>query len=350
MDLLCTLYEQQHHDKHLRRDKAQEAVLPLFAGLRRALVKRQTWLFSWMEAPQGIYLWGGVGRGKTFLMDLFAQSLGPIPCRRQHFHGFMQEVQGRLFTLQKTDPQRDPFAQLAKALRKEAAVLCLDEFFVDHIGDAMILSRLFTALFQEGVVLVTTSNTPPEKLYWKGLQRELLLPFLDLLMQTVKVVHLQGDHDHRQDVLSQGMTYLTPLGPQTDHTLQDLWNRLTDQAPFQPLQLTVKGHTLSLSRTAKSICWASFDALCGQPLGAADYIKILQTFSVLILSDIPDLGRDQFNEARRFITLVDLLYEKRFPTVFSAAVPLAQLYLEGKGAEDFRRTRSRLEEMGSWKI
>lgn len=356
MKTLLALYHQQCQEGRLKQDVAQEAVLPFFDRLHEALfkVKRSPPWLSWIgfspSAPQGLYLWGDVGRGKTFLMDFFVASLGDISYRRQHFHAFMQEVHQRLFALENTFPVGNTLTLLGKELRQSADVLCLDEFFVDHIGDAMLLSRLFTALFQEGMVLVTTSNTPPEKLYWKGLQRELVLPFIELLLKKVEVVHLQGKRDHRQDFLSYGATYLNPLGPETEKKLQDMWDRLTDKAIFQPMTLQVKGHRLDLQRTGKGVCWTSFQELCGSPLGAGDYLKLMQTFSVLILSDIPELGRDQFNDVRRFIILVDLLYENRFQTVFSAAVPLSQLYLRGKGAEDFRRTRSRLEEMQSWDL
>lgn len=354
MKSLLSLYEKRCLEGKLTKDLAQEAVIPLFDKLRQALLKRHQSFLAWIglkpQFPKGLYLWGDVGRGKTFLMDFFVASLGKITHKRQHFHAFMQEIHQRLSIFQKKFPQKDIFKMLAKELRQQADILCLDEFFVNHIGDAMILSRLFTALFQENIILVTTSNTPPEKLYWNGLQRELLLPLIDLLMKTVEVIHLQGEKDYRQNFLSYDMTYLTPLGLKTDKSLQDIWNRLTNDSAFQPMSLKIKGRILTLERTAKGVCWISFEELCGHPLGAADYLKLLKTFSVLILSDIPNIIPDQFNEARRFITLVDLLYENRFLTVFSAAVPLSQLYLHGKGMEDFRRTRSRLEEMGSWEI
>jgi len=311
------------------------------------------------EAPKGLYLWGGVGRGKSMLMDVFFDRLHVEKKSRVHFHAFMQDVHRRVGKWRKLDQKQrrakpyhvrgagdDPIAPTAKAIAYKASVLCFDEFHVTDIADAMILSRLFTALFERGVVVIATSNRDPDTLYKDGLNRQLFLPFIDLMKEKLEIFDFDGDTDHRLRKLQRAPVYISPLGDDADASIEAAWNRLIRPSKPQTTTLKVQGRELSLL-AASGTARATFEQLCGTALGAADYLAIANTFSALVLSDVPQMGAENRNEAKRFVTLIDALYETRTKLVLSAAVEPAMLYQDGDGAFEFERTVSRLIEMQS---
>jgi len=298
--------------------------------------------------PCGLYIHGPVGTGKSMLMDIFFETAPVAAKRRVHFHAFMQEVHERLHAWRQESrgKQADPLPRLADAMAAEAWLLCFDEFHVVNIADAMILGRLFTTLFERGVVVVATSNTAPDRLYEGGLQRDNFLPFIDLLRECLEVVELGGLDYRRQgdDALA---VYHTPLGPAAAKALDQAFGRLTDGAKGDPVALTVKGRKLKLPQAADGVVRAGFADVCGRALGAADYLAIARRFHTLVLNDVPVMTPDLRNEARRFMTLIDALYEHRVNLVISAGAAPDALYPEGHGAEEFQRTASRLIEMQS---
>ena len=299
------------------------------------------------EPPQGLYLFGAVGRGKSMLMDLFFET-APLPRKRRvHFHAFMLEVHDSLHRQRQEGIEGDPLGPLASRIADAAWLLCFDEFHVSNIADAMLLGRLFAALFDLGVVVVATSNEAPGDLYKDGLQRERFLPFIALLQERLDVLELDGVIDYRRNRI-QGMTvYHHPLGPDATSALASAFARLTDDAAGAPTTLMAQGRTVAVPRAAKGVASFRFADLCEQPLGAADYLAIATHFHTVIVADIPRMTRDQRNEARRFMTLIDALYEHKTNLICSAAEPPDRLYVSGEGAKDFRRTASRLIEMQS---
>ena len=299
------------------------------------------------EPPQGLYLFGAVGRGKSMLMDLFFET-APLPRKRRvHFHAFMLEVHESLHRQRQEGIEGDPLGPLAARIADAAWLLCFDEFHVSNIADAMLLGRLFAALFDLGVVVVATSNEAPGDLYKDGLQRERFLPFIALLQERLDVLELDGVIDYRRNRI-QGMTvYHHPLGPDATSALASAFARLTDDAAGAPTTLMAQGRTVAVPRAAKGVASFRFADLCEQPLGAADYLAIATHFHTVIVADIPRMTRDQRNEARRFMTLIDALYEHKTNLICSAAEPPDRLYVSGEGAKDFRRTASRLIEMQS---
>lgn len=342
---LRTLYDQRVADGSLTPDPAQEAVLPEFDRIRNALLnpEKKGFFKRAPEPPKGLYLWGGVGRGKSMLMDMFAGHMGDIPARRVHFHAFMQEIHSAMHEARKTGVD-DAIAPVAASVAASVKVLAFDEMQITDITDAMIVGRLFQALFAAGVVVVTTSNRTPDDLYKNGLNREIFLPFIELIKAKMVVLELTSPRDYRQDRLAGSQSYFTPVNAQSRAAMDAVWQDLTG-GEGEKLTLRVKGRDVIIPRFRNGIARAGFHALCGQPLGAADYLSLAEACRVLVLDDIPALGRTNFNEAKRFVTLIDALYEAKVRLICSAAASPEMLYLEGEGTFEFERTASRLREM-----
>jgi cell division protein ZapE len=298
-------------------------------------------------APRGVYLHGGVGRGKSMLMDLFAAEVRGVALRRVHFHEFMLEVHRRLHALRQTGPAEDPLKSLAAEMATEQRLLCFDEFHVVNIADAMILGRLFEGLFEQGLVVVATSNWPPDRLYENGLNRDRFLPFIELLKSKVDVVALDGPTDYRLARLRDLPVYHHPLGNDADAALDTAFAAFADGVAAAPFDLPVGTRTLHVPTAAAGVARFAFTDLCNRPLGAADYLALTECFHTLFLDGVPILAPNRRNEARRFMTLIDALYERRMMLFLSAEAPAEQLYPAGDGAFEFRRTVSRLLEMQS---
>lgn len=296
--------------------------------------------------PRGLYLWGPVGRGKSMLMDLFFEAAPVEPKRRVHFHAFMGETHEAIRQMRAEEPG-DPIGPVAKRIAKAARLLCFDEFQVTDIADAMLLGRLFETLFAEGVTVVATSNRPPGDLYKDGINRQLFLPFIDMLEQKLDVVRIAGPTDYRLGRLKGLPVYLTPDDATAARALDAAWDHLTDRAEGRPEELFLLGRTLTLSRFAHGVARATFAELCAQPLGPQDMLAIAGAAHTLILEHIPLLEPARRNEAKRFVTLIDALYEARRRLICSAAAPPEKLYPAGDGAFEFERTVSRLMEMQS---
>ena len=296
------------------------------------------------EPVCGLYVWGGVGRGKTHLVDLFIDTPRLDSKLRMHFHRFMQRVHGELNTL----PEReDPLRIVADRLAAQARVLCFDEFYVSDITDAMILGRLLAALFERGVTLVATSNIEPSKLYADGLQRERFLPAIELIERHTKVVHLDSGTDYRLRALEQARTWYSPLGPDSERGLADCFRALAPEHVVDGGALTILGRTVPVVRHAGGVAWFDFRALCEGPRSVADYIEIARDFHSVVLSGVPVLDDDRRDPLRRFIHLVDELYDRNVNLIVSAATSPDGLYRGRKLVEPFQRTRSRLVEMQS---
>lgn len=309
--------------------------------------------------PRGLYMYGGVGRGKSMLMDWFFEAAEFEPKRRTHFHAFMLDVHERVNAWRKLDKDGrrahphhvrgagdDPIAPVARALASEAKLLCFDEFHVTDITDAMILSRLFEALWiNEGVVVIATSNRSPETLYENGLNRSLFLPFIDMMSDHFIIHPFDGQLDHRLRALTAAPIYHVPLGAEAAAATSGAWDRLTRGADPILTELIVQGRTLSFPNTARGVLRSDFKHLCESNRSPAEYLEIAQAFHTVILEDVPEMGVHMRNAAKRFVTLIDALYETRTKLVVSAAVEPRSLYNQGDGSFEFERTVSRLMEM-----
>lgn len=295
-------------------------------------------------APRGLYLWGRVGRGKTFLCDLFCDALATDAKRRVHFHRFMQDVHAELRRL---EGRSDPLVDVAARIAEDVRVLILDEFFVGDIGDAMILGNLLRGLFARGVVLVTTSNTPPQDLYKDGLQRERFLPAIALLEKHCEVVELASPHDWRLRALKQAPVYYTPPGADAERALLAAFQRVARGAERRDFALSVNGRPIAVRREADGAVWFAFDALCDGPRAVADYIEIARAYHTILVSNVPQFTPMNDDAARRFVELVDEVYDRGVNLVLSAAAPIVELYDGERLRAEFARTESRLIEMQS---
>ncbi|WP_373490991.1 cell division protein ZapE [Parasphingorhabdus sp.] len=304
------------------------------------------------QPPKGVYMWGGVGRGKSMLMDLFYENLAIKRKKRAHFHEFMLDVHARIRDERKKE-LGDPILPVAAALASEARFLAFDEMVVNNSADAMIMSRLFTALVEAGVTIVTTSNRPPADLYKDGLNREHFLPFIELLKTRLEVVSLNGPTDYRRERLGDVDLWHVPNGEAATQAMRDAFFRLTDYSPddadnVPSEELAVPGgRTLHVPKSLKGVAVFSFKRLCAEARGAQDYLTIARHFHTVIVVGIPQLSRDNRNEAARFVTLIDALYEYKVKLLASAEAEPDMLYPEGDGSFEFERTASRLIEMQS---
>jgi cell division protein ZapE len=346
MTSLIDLYAQRVAAGDITPDPAQEAVLPEFERIRAELAQpvKKSFFRKAPPPPMGLYLWGGVGRGKSMLMDMFVDQLN-VPARRVHFHAFMQEIHTAMHKARQ-DGVEDSLAPVAAQVAKEVKVLAFDEMQITDITDAMIVGRLFEILFNAGVVVVTTSNRVPDELYKNGLNRQLFLPFIEVLKEKMCVWELISPNDYRQNRLAGEEVYFSPINAESRQKIREVWEHLTG-GPAGPLILTVKGREVEIPQFRNGVARASFYDLCGKMLGAGDYLALAENVKVLILEDIPRLGRSNFNEAKRFVTLIDALYEAGTKLIVSAADEPESLYIEGEGVFEFERTASRLREMQS---
>ncbi len=374
---LKATYEARIAAGAIERDPAQEDLLHRFERLARDIAAQEAARIGLVgrffrarrtpEAVRGLYIHGEVGRGKTMLMDMFFECIEMKAKRRAHFHDFMADVHERIHAERqatggkaaggktagnkapggKTSAGRsgDPIPPVANALADEARLLCFDEFTVTDIADAMILGRLFAALFDRGVILVATSNTAPDNLYKDGLNRQLFLPFIDLLKARVKIVELNARTDFRLEKLAGAPVYHLLTEGQAEAALSDAFSRLAGIDNGPPRDLVTKGRVIRVPQAAGGVARFSFDDLCEQPLGAADYIRIARAFHTLVLDGIPVMGPEKRNAARRFVWLIDELYNHKVKLIASAQAEPHKLYVEGDFASEFERTASRLIEM-----
>ena len=347
-------------DGHLTEDPAQTVALDKLDALTIRLAAAKPGFFRKAKPVRGLYIWGDVGRGKSMLMDLFFQHAPVKEKSRVHFHAFMQDVHaflGYWRGLSQKDRRRsqwhvkgagdDPIPPAAAKIAAGARLICFDEFQVTQIADAMILSRLFKALFARGVTMVSTSNRPPEDLYKDGLNRQRFLPFIELLNEKCEAVELVAARDYRLERLTSAPVWYTPLGAEANAAMDAAWSRLI--APSMPAAgaLHIAGRTIPVPAEAAGAARFTFDDLCANPLGPADYLAIAARYHTLFLDHIPALSPQNKNEAIRFITLIDALYEAKTNLVASAAASPDDLYPAGDGSFEFQRTTSRLHEMRS---
>jgi cell division protein ZapE len=341
----------------LKPDPDQERAVAILDALAEKLRPRKRspldrLLGKSPAAVRGVYLWGGVGRGKSMLMDLAYCSIEAEPKRRVHFHEFMLEVHERL-RVERARERGDPIPPVARAIAAEARLLAFDEMVINNSADAMILSRLFTQLLERGVTVIATSNRPPGDLYLGGLNRELFLPFIDLVERELDVVPLNGPTDYRLERLGGFPTWHVPNGPQATEALSAAFFRLTDYPPEDRANVPSEdipvpgGRTLHVPKSLKGVAVFSFRRLCAEPRGAADYLAVARRFHSVIIVGIPVMGLEKRNEAARFVTLVDALYEHKVKLLAAADAPPEALYPAGDGAFEFERTVSRLIEMQS---
>lgn len=309
-----------------------------FVHLKRCLTGGQS------ELPRGLYIWGTVGRGKTLMVDMFFHNLPFERKLRMHFHRFMQMIHHELRHL---EHMSDPMIVIADQLARRARVICFDEFHVADITDAMLLGNLFKGLFDRGVVLVATSNTEPQYLYWDGLQRERFLPAIELIERNTRVMRIGGDTDHRLAFLDHAEIYHWPLDDAAEANLAENFVNLAPEAGTHNEVIEVEGREIPTIRHADGVVWFEFEALCGGPRSADDYIEIARTYQTVLLSNVPELTPDIEDKAKRFINLIDELYDRRVKLIISAAEAPDCLYSGGRHAADFQRTVSRLHEMSS---
>jgi cell division protein ZapE len=349
---LAAAYRDALRERGHAPDPAQLRAIAVLEGVRLRLHEPapRGGLRDWLAgrrgrtaATRGAYLWGGVGRGKTFLMDLFHAHAG-VPTRRAHFHHFMRDVHARLRGLRERE---DPLRDVADGIAGDCRVQCLDELFVGDIADAMVLGGLFAALIERGVTLVCTSNQPPAELYRDGLQRQRFLPAIALLERHTELVHVDGGQDYRLRELERAPLYLDSGAADADAQLAERFAALAGHPGEQGGEIAVEGRRIATRCRAEDVAWFDFAALCAGPRGTADYVEIASEYHAVIVSAVPVLDEAQDNEARRFVALVDEFYDRGVKLVLSAAAPPERLYAGERLRFEFARTASRLVEMQS---
>jgi cell division protein ZapE len=358
-------YEAEVRAGHITRDPAQEAVVQRLDSLSRELAGYQParksaalgWLFggkSEVTTPKGLYIWGGVGRGKSMLMDMFFARTEIMRKRRVHFHAFMAEVHGEIFAWRQALKKglvkgEDPIEPVADKIAKGAWLICFDEFTITDIADAMILGRLFKAFFARGVVIVATSNVEPSQLYKEGLNRMLFLPSIALIEERMDVLKLDARTDFRMEKMAGAATFYVPDDTVAKEAMTKAFHALTGAETGSPTKIKVLGREVQVPEARSNVARFTFSDLCAKPLGAQDYLAIARRFHAVFVEDIPVLKASQKNEAKRFIILIDTLYEAHVKLFASAEAPPAELFeaTEGREAFEFARTVSRLNEMQS---
>lgn len=342
----------------VKLDSEQKRVADVLKQLAQDLERAQasslrqkiTDIFKLSSKPsiKGVYIHGSVGRGKTMLMDAFYHNLRYAKKERWHFHAFMMQVHDRLNAIRSTKLKGNddqPIIMLAKELAERSQLLCFDEFQVTDIADAMILGRLFAKLFEAGVVVVATSNQHPDELYTGGLHRERFLPFISLLKEATKELELDGPVDYRRQLLAQHRRYFTPNTHDARHQMRNLFQELSGAETITTKIIESKGRQIQIPEVAGGMAMTDFKTLCEQPLGANDYLTLAHHFHTLFVENIPAMNEDMHNEAKRFMTLVDILYDQQINVVMSAETNPDNLYPQGKSSEAFKRTISRIIEM-----
>lgn len=349
-------YQQDLAQQGFQKDSAQEDAVRRLQSLydklivaesqsQKTMVKLRLKLNKGREQPvKGLYFWGGVGRGKTYLMDTFFESLPFKRKVRVHFHRFMQRVHNELKTLK---GEKNPLEHVATRFADEARVICFDEFFVSDIGDAMILATLLDGLFKRGVTLVCTSNIVPDGLYKDGLQRARFLPAIELVKKHTDVVNVDGGVDYRLRSLEQAELYHYPLDDGADTSLRKSYNNLAVEAGSHTLELDINGRKLRAISHADDVVWFDFKELCDGPRSQNDYIELAREFHAIIVSNVPVMGHNKDDQARRFVNMIDEFYDRNVKVIMSAAAPITDLYSGGRLSFEFERTESRLLEMQS---
>jgi len=346
-------YEESLHREGHVHDPAQLELVARFEDLQQRLAAQRprngglrTMFFRSepRETVRGLYIWGGVGRGKTFLMDLFFECLPIERKKRIHFHRMMHDVHERMKTLSFVE---DPLDKVAAAIARETRVLCFDEFYVSDIGDAMILGRLLEGLFKRGVTLVATSNSPPDELYKDGLQRQRFLPAIQLLHEHTDVVNMDGGTDYRLRILQKAGTYLSPNDESAAAKLKFFFDESASAQIEQDTDLDINGRAIRARRCAKGVVWFRFEDICDGPRSQADYIEIARWYPSVVVSGVPQFDATRDDQARRFIALVDEFYDRRVKLILSADAAISALYTGTRLSFEFDRTVSRLIEMQS---
>lgn len=348
-------YQQDLQSGHIVADATQTQAIQYLQQIYEQLIARQQQqrtftyrLRSHLKRPQpvkGLYMWGGVGIGKTYLMDTFFQALPPeIGKLRMHFHAFMQMVHQQLRALQ---GHENPLQLIAKNLAEQTKVLCFDEFFVSDIGDAMLLAGLLEAIFAQGMTLITTSNVEPTQLYYNGLQRSRFLPAIDAIQQYTNVIHLDIQHDYRLRHLTQFGGYYCPLDIKSEENMLRFFHHLTHGAAPQVGALEINARDIAYKAHAGDVVWFDFEHLCNIPRSSMDYLELAKRFQTVLVSNVPQLKQDQTDKITYFIQLVDVFYDSHVKLIISAAVPIADIYVEGRLVFEYQRTQSRLLEMQS---
>lgn len=346
MNELLEAYNADCQMGDIQHDERQYHALKGLQGRLDALLEPQTVLERLKIRPRtpisGVYLWGPVGRGKTYLMDLFCEHFPTDRLLRQHFHEFLQWLHGALKAL---TGKSDPLRRIARELAQQYQVLCFDEFFVEDIGDAMLLGTLFSELFSNGMCLIVTSNTEPDRLYEYGLQRQKFLPAIEAIKDHMEIVPLQGETDYRLTHFAAFEQVYSPISSETDAGMKAYFDRLTHHRYESQKTLTVHGRPVVARYVADSVAWFDFDQLCQTARAAKDYVELAHRFQVVFVAKVPEMGSDGDTEAKRFVFLIDALYDRQVKLVLQSAVPVTHLYIGQQHAHVFHRVISRLTEM-----